>query len=59
MGLVLFGWMTLSGDLNKFLVLAVGVMLGVLTYGLMLKLLKVPELDAILLKIKGKLAEKG
>jgi len=59
MGLVLFGWMTLFGGINKFLVLAVGVMLGVLTYGLMLKLLKVPELDAILLKIKGKLAEKG
>ena len=59
MGLVLFGWMTLSGDLNKFLVLSVGVMLGVLVYGVMLKLLKVPELDAILLKIKGKLAEKG
>ncbi len=59
MGLVLFGWMTLFGNLNKLLVLAVGVMLGVLVYGVMLKLLKVPELDAILLKIKGKLAEKG
>ena len=59
MGLVLFGWMTLFGGINKFLVLAVGVMLGVLVYGVMLKLLKVPELDAILLRIKGKLAEKG
>jgi len=59
MGLVLFGWMALFGGINKFLVLAVGVMLGVLVYGVMLKLLKVPELDAILLKIKGKLAEKG
>jgi putative peptidoglycan lipid II flippase len=59
MGLVLFGWMTLFGNLNKLLVLAVGVMLGVLVYGVMLKLLKVPELDAILLRIKGKLAEKG
>jgi integral membrane protein MviN len=59
MGLVLFGWMALFGGINKFLVLTVGVMLGVLVYGVMLKLLKVPELDAILLKIKGKLAEKG
>ena len=59
MGLVLFGWMALFGGINKFLVLTVGVMLGVLVYGVMLKLLKVPELDAILLRIKGKLAEKG
>jgi len=59
MGLVLFGWMALFGGINKFLVLTVGVMLGVLVYGVMLKLLKVPELDALLLKIKGKLAEKG
>jgi putative peptidoglycan lipid II flippase len=59
MGLVLFGWMTLFGNVNKFLVLLGGVVLGVFVYAVMLWLLKVPELDAILLKIKGKLAEKG
>jgi len=59
MGLVLVGWMAIFGGLSKFLVLGVGVILGVLTYGVMLKLLKVPELDSILLRIKSKLAEKG
>ena len=59
MGLVLFGWMTLFGDLNKFLVLTVGAVLGVLTYGAMLWLQKVPEAGAIVRRIKGKLAEKG
>jgi putative peptidoglycan lipid II flippase len=59
MGLVLVGWMTVFGGVSKFLVLGVGVILGVLTYGVMLRLLKVPELDSILLRIKGKLAEKG
>ena len=59
MGLVLFGWMTLFGELNKFLVLAVGVALGVVVYGVMMWLLKVPEAGAIVRRIKGKLAEKG
>ena len=59
MGLVLFGWMTLFGDLSKFLVLAVGVALGVVVYGVMLWMLKVPEAGAIVRRIKGKLAEKG
>lgn len=59
MGLVLVGWMAMFGGVSKFLVLGVGVVLGVITYGVMLKLLKVPELDAILLRIKSKLAEKG
>jgi len=59
MGLVLFGWMTLFGDWNKFLVLAVGVALGVGVYGVMMWLLKVPEAGAITRRIKGKLAQKG
>ncbi len=59
MGLVLFAWMTLFGNFNKFLVLAVGVALGVVVYAGMLWLLKVPEAGAITRRIKGKLAEKG
>lgn len=59
MGLVLFGWMTLFGEMNKFLVLAVGVALGVVVYAVMMWLLKVPEAGAIVRRIKGKLAEKG
>ncbi len=59
MGLILFGWMALFGNFNKFLVLAVGVILGVGVYGVMLWLLKVPEAGAIVRRIKGKLAEKG
>ncbi len=59
MGLVLVGWMSVFGALNKFLVLGVGVALGVISYGVMLKLLKVAELDRALVRIKAKLAEKG
>ena len=59
MGLILIGWMALFGNFNKFLVLAVGVILGVGVYGVMLWLLKVPEAGAIVRRIKGKLAEKG
>jgi len=59
MGLVLFAWMYLFGNSNKFLVLAVGLMLGVLVYPGMLWLLKVPEVGAIMRRIKGKLAQKG
>jgi putative peptidoglycan lipid II flippase len=59
MGLALFSWMFLFGDMNKFLVLAIGVALGVVVYAAMLWLLKVPEADTILRRIKGKLAQKG
>jgi len=59
MGLALFAWMSLFGDINKFLVLAVGVALGVLVYGAMLWLLKVPEASTIVRRVKGKLAQKG
>lgn len=59
MGLALFAWMTLFGDMNKFLVLVVGVAVGVLAYGVMLWLLKVPEAGAIIRRIKSKLAQKG
>ena len=59
MGLVLFGWMTIFGNLNKFLVLVVGVAVGVVAYGAMLWLLKVPEASAIVRRIKSKLAQKG
>ncbi len=59
MGLVLFGWMTIFGNLNKFMVLVVGVAVGVVAYGAMLWLLKVPEASAIVRRIKSKLAQKG
>ena len=59
MGLALFAWMSWFGDANKFLVLIVGVALGVVVYCVMLWLLKVPEASAIVRRIKGKFAQKG
>jgi len=59
MGLAVFAWMSWSGSLNKFLVLAVGVVVGVVVYAAMLWLLKVPEAGAIVRQIKGRLAQKG
>lgn len=59
MGLALFAWMSFFGDFNKFLVLVVGVGLGIAVYGVMLWLLKVPEAGSIVRRIKGKLAQKG
>ncbi len=59
MGLVLFALMSFFGNYNKFLVLVVGVVLGVAVYAGMLWLLKVPEVGAIMRRIKGKLAQKG
>jgi len=58
MGLTLFAWMSWSGSLNKFLVLAVGMVVGVLVYAVMLWLLKVPEAGAMVRQIKGRLAQK-
>ena len=59
MGLVLFALMSFFGNYNKFLVLVVGVVLGVAVYAGMLWLLKVPEAAAIVRRVKGKLAQKG
>jgi len=59
MGAALAVWMTVFGGMNKFLVLAGGIVLGVAVYGLMMWLLKVPELGAIIRRVKGKLAKKG
>jgi putative peptidoglycan lipid II flippase len=59
MGLAVSAWMSWSGSLNKFLVLAVGMVVGVVVYAAMLWLLKVPEAGAIVRQIKGRLAQKG
>lgn len=59
MGAVMVGWMALFGGWNKFLVLAGGVGLGTVVYAAMMWLLKVPEVRAVVWRVKGKLAEKG
>ncbi|MEL7626847.1 MAG: murein biosynthesis integral membrane protein MurJ [Anaerolineaceae bacterium] len=59
MGLALFGWMMVFGDRNKYIVLVGGVALGLLVYAVVLWLLKVPELQSIIFRIKCKLAQKG
>ena len=59
MGLALFAWLAIFGDRSKYLVLAGGVVVGLLTYVVLLWVLKVPEFRSILSKIKGKLASKG
>ena len=59
MGSAVSAWMSWSGSLNKFLVLAVGMVVGVVVYAVMLWLLKVPEASAIVRQIKGRLAQKG
>ena len=59
MGLALFGWMTLFGDRNKYIVLVGGVIIGLLGYVAMMFLMKVPELQTIILRIKSKLARRG
>jgi len=59
MGLALYAWMSLFGGINKFLALAIGVVLGVMVYAMMLWLLKVPEFGSIIWRVKGKLAQKG
>jgi len=59
MGSALFAWMTLFGNRNKFLVLAIGVVLGLGVYALMLWLLKVPEARELARRVKSKLAQKG
>jgi len=51
--------MSLFGGINKFLALAIGVVLGVMVYAMMLWLLKVPEFGSIIWRVKGKLAQKG
>jgi putative peptidoglycan lipid II flippase len=59
MGLGLFGWLALAGEQSKYVVLAGGVVIGLIVYAGMLGLLKVPELRSILKKLKCKMAEKG
>jgi putative peptidoglycan lipid II flippase len=59
MGSALFVWMTLFGNRNKFLVLSIGVVLGLGVYALMLWLLKVPEARELVRRVKRKLAQKG
>ena len=59
MGVGLLGWMKLFGQRNQLLVLAGGMALGLMIYGLMLWLLKVPEFTGVLGRLKGKLAQKG
>ncbi len=59
MGLALFAWLSLFGQHSKYLVLAGGMVVGLLTYFVILWVLKVPELRSILLRIKWKLASKG
>lgn len=59
MGLTLHGWMAIFGGRNKYLVLMGGVAVGLLVYAAVLWLLKVPELQTIIQRVKCKLAENG
>jgi len=59
MGLTLCGWMAIFGGRNKYLVLMGGVAVGLLVYAAVLWLLKVPELQTIIQRVKCKLAENG
>jgi len=59
MGLALLAWLALFGEHSKYLVLAGGMAVGLLTYFFVIWVLKVPELRSVLLKIKWKLASKG
>ena len=59
MGGVIWAWMSLMAGRSKYLVLLGGGVLGLLAYGLMIWLLKVPELRAIFGRIKQRLARAG
>jgi len=59
MGGVIWAWMSLMAGRSKYLVLLGGGVLGLLAYGLMIWLLKVPELRAIFARIKQRLARAG
>nr|HPL82209.1 lipid II flippase MurJ [Anaerolineaceae bacterium] len=56
---VIWAWMRLMIGQSKYLVLLGGGVLGLLAYGLMIWLLKVPELRTIITRIKQKLGEAG
>ncbi len=58
-GGVIWAWMSLMAGRSKYLVLLGGGVLGLLAYGLMIWLLKVPELRAIFARIKQRLARAG
>jgi len=55
MSLAVYGWLTVVPDSGGLLALLGGMGIGVLVYGLALKLLRVPELDSILALVKRKL----
>jgi len=55
MSLAVYGWLTVVPDSSGLLALLGGMGIGVLVYGLALKLLRVPELDSILALVKRKL----
>ena len=59
MGLTLIGWMALFGGYSKYLLLAGGVVVGMLIYIAVLWIIKVPELRSILFRIKRKLVSRG
>jgi peptidoglycan biosynthesis protein MviN/MurJ (putative lipid II flippase) len=59
MGSAIFTFMAFFRDMNKYFVLILGVAIGLLVYGVMLWVLKVPEVQSVLGKIKGQLAKKG
>jgi putative peptidoglycan lipid II flippase len=56
---VIWAWMRLMIGQSKYLVLLGGGVLGLLAYGVIIWLLKVPELRALLGRIKQKLGEAG
>ena len=59
MGSVLLLWINFFGARNKFLVLIGGLGLGVLVYTLMIWLLKVPEFQVIINRLKAMLKRKS
>ena len=56
---VILVWSRLMSGHSKYIVLLGGSVLGLLAYGLMIWALKVPELGAIITRIKSKLAARG
>jgi len=59
MGGVLLLWLNIFGARNKFLVLIGGLVIGVLVYALMIWLLKVPEFQGIVNRLKAMLKRKS
>lgn len=59
MSAALFGWLWLTAGRSLWLTGLGGMVIGVLVYGLMLLLLKVPELTAILQMVKNRFLRKS